>query len=56
MVIFKQAREAWKEKQKKMFIIEERKIEEQIKAASDRSSAMYVLPTQFTSKITKITT
>ncbi|CAH0725399.1 unnamed protein product, partial [Brenthis ino] len=40
MVTFKQAREAWKEKQKEMLIIEERKIEEQIKVASDRSSAI----------------
>lgn len=40
MVTFKKARDAWKEKQKAMVILEERKIEEQMKAASDRSSAM----------------
>lgn len=40
MVTFKKAQEAWKLKQKEMLILEERKIEEQLKAASDRSSAM----------------
>ncbi|CAK1546317.1 unnamed protein product [Leptosia nina] len=40
MVTFKQAREAWKEKQKAMVVIEERQIEEQLKAASDRNSAI----------------
>lgn len=42
MFTFKKAQEAWKLKQKEMLVLEERKIEEQLKAASDRSSAMYV--------------
>ncbi|CAF4959029.1 unnamed protein product [Pieris macdunnoughi] len=40
MVTFKKARDAWKEKQKVMVINEERQIEEQLKAVSDRSSAI----------------
>ncbi|CAG4914484.1 unnamed protein product [Colias eurytheme] len=40
MVTFKKAREAWKEKQKEMLVIEERNIEKQRKDASDRSSAI----------------
>ncbi|XP_013170579.1 PREDICTED: meiosis-specific nuclear structural protein 1-like [Papilio xuthus] len=37
---FKKAREAWKEKQKKLLVIEERNIENQIKQAGDRSTAI----------------
>ncbi|KAM3958530.1 LOW QUALITY PROTEIN: meiosis-specific nuclear structural protein 1 [Aphomia sociella] len=40
MVTFKQAREAWRQKQKQMVVTEERQIEEQIRAAADRSSAI----------------
>lgn len=40
MKTFMQAREAWKQKQKEMVIIEERKIEEQNKMMSDRSLAI----------------
>ncbi|XP_039750075.1 meiosis-specific nuclear structural protein 1-like [Pararge aegeria] len=40
MKTFKQARDAWKEKQKAMVVIEERQIEEQKKALSDRSAAI----------------
>ncbi|XP_068631288.1 meiosis-specific nuclear structural protein 1-like isoform X1 [Battus philenor] len=40
MVTFKKAREAWKEKQKKLLVIEERKIEQQEKEAGDRSLAI----------------
>ncbi|XP_045535052.1 meiosis-specific nuclear structural protein 1 [Papilio machaon] len=38
--MFKKAREAWKEKQKKLLVIEERNIENQIKQAGDRSTAI----------------
>ncbi|OWR46662.1 putative Meiosis-specific nuclear structural 1 [Danaus plexippus plexippus] len=38
MVTFKQARDAWKDKQKKMVVLEEREIENQRRAASDRSA------------------
>ncbi|XP_013142010.1 PREDICTED: meiosis-specific nuclear structural protein 1 isoform X2 [Papilio polytes] len=37
---FKRARDAWKEKQKKLLVIEERNIENQIKEAGDRSAAI----------------
>ncbi|KAJ0178607.1 hypothetical protein K1T71_005382 [Dendrolimus kikuchii] len=40
MVTFKEAREAWKEKQKQMLVKEEKQIEEQMKAAADRSSTI----------------
>uniref|UniRef100_A0A2A4J9S4 Meiosis-specific nuclear structural protein 1 n=1 Tax=Heliothis virescens TaxID=7102 RepID=A0A2A4J9S4_HELVI len=40
MKTFLQAREAWKQKQKEMVIIEERKIEEQNKMMADRQSAI----------------
>ncbi|XP_072939860.1 meiosis-specific nuclear structural protein 1-like isoform X2 [Epargyreus clarus] len=40
MVTFKRAREAWKEKQKQMVVLEEKEIEKQWQAASDRSSAI----------------
>ncbi|KAJ8727769.1 hypothetical protein PYW07_001888 [Mythimna separata] len=38
MKTFMQARDAWREKQKQMVIIEERQIEKQVKAMSDRSA------------------
>ncbi|CAH2105923.1 unnamed protein product [Euphydryas editha] len=40
MITFQKAREAWKDKQKEMVVIEDRKIEEQRQVASDRSSAI----------------
>lgn len=40
MVTFKRARDAWKEKQKQMLVIEERQLEAQRRAAADRTSAV----------------
>ncbi|CAH2070815.1 unnamed protein product, partial [Iphiclides podalirius] len=40
METFKKAREAWKMKQRELLVLEEKKIEEQKKAASDRDQAM----------------
>jgi hypothetical protein len=40
MVTFQRARQAWKEKQKQMLVAEERQIEEQRRAAADRSAAV----------------
>ncbi|CAB3260764.1 unnamed protein product [Arctia plantaginis] len=40
MVTFQKAREAWREKQKKMVILEEKEIEEQLKMLGDRSVAV----------------
>lgn len=40
MKTFQQARDSWRQKQKELVIIEERKIEEQNKMVADRSSAM----------------
>ncbi|XP_028163375.1 meiosis-specific nuclear structural protein 1-like [Ostrinia furnacalis] len=40
MVTFQKAREAWRQKQKQMVVIEERQIEQQRQAAADRSSAI----------------
>ncbi|CAH0605683.1 unnamed protein product [Chrysodeixis includens] len=40
MKTFQQARDSWRQKQKEMVIIEERKIEEQNKMVADRSSAI----------------
>ncbi|CAG9795039.1 unnamed protein product [Diatraea saccharalis] len=40
MVSFQQARDAWRQKQKQMVVLEERDIEAQRRAAADRSSAI----------------
>lgn len=42
MVTFQQARLAWRDKQKRMVIAEEKEIEKQAKEQSDRSASMYV--------------
>lgn len=42
MVTFQQARLAWRDKQKRLVLAEEKEIEKQAKEQSDRSASMYV--------------